>query len=181
MCVRREPRIGIVPLQFGGGQEGGVRSGTLPTHQIAGMGASYRIARERMRDDVPRITALRQELWTRLRKLPGVSLNGDAERRVCGILSIAIDGVEGESLLYALPELAVSSGSACSTIHAEPSYVLRALGRSDRLAQSTLRLSLGRFTTPAEIELAAQRIESAVARLRACAPRSRSPAHAGSA
>jgi cysteine desulfurase len=170
LCIRREPRLGLVPLQFGGGQEKGLRSGTLATHQIVGMGAAFRLAGSLMSDDMARITALRRRLWEQLSALPGVQLNGDAERRVAGILSISIDGVEGESLLCALPDLAVSSGSACATSHAEPSYVLRALGRSDRLAQSSLRLSLGRFTTQHEVDFAARRIDEAVGRLRECVP-----------
>jgi cysteine desulfurase len=171
LCIRREPRIGLVPLQFGGGQERGVRSGTLATHQIAGMGAAYRIARAEMVDDAPRIGALRERLWQRLRDLPGVMLNGDPVRRVAGILSVSIDGVEGEALLLALCDLALSSGSACASTHAQPSYVLRALGRSDRLAQSSLRLSLGRFTTGEDVEYAATRIREEVVRLRECRPR----------
>jgi len=167
LCIRREPRLGLVPLQFGGGQERGLRSGTLPTHQIAGMGAAYRIAADEMASDAERIRGLRELLWNSLSALPGVELNGDPERRVAGILNVSIDGVEGESLLCALPDLAVSSGSACASMTAEPSYVLRALGRSDRLAQSSLRLSLGRFSTRAEIETAAARIRAEVLRLRA--------------
>lgn len=147
LCVRREPRLGLVPLQFGGGQERGLRSGTLPTHQLIGMGVAYSIAADEMADDGVRITKLRNSLWDSLRAIGDIELNGDPERRVPGILSVSIDGVEGESLLAALPDLAVASGSACATTNAEPSYVLRALGRSDRLAQSSLRLSLGRFTT----------------------------------
>jgi cysteine desulfurase len=170
LCVRREPRLGLVPLLYGGGQERGLRSGTLPTHQIVGMGTAYRIATESMAEEPPRIAALRERLWDGLRDLPGTELNGDAERRVCGILSVTFDGVEGESLLYALADLAVASGSACATMSAEPSYVLRALGRSDRLAQSSLRLSLGRFSTREEVEYAARRIREEVTRLRAVAP-----------
>ncbi len=170
LCVRREPRLGLVPLQFGGGQERGIRSGTLPTHQIVGLGACFRLAREGMADDRARITALREVLCQALLELPGVELNGDPLRRVAGILNVSIDGVEGESLLYALRDLAVSSGSACASTHAEPSYVLRALGRSDRLAQSSLRLSLGRFTTRQEVDYAARRIRDEVARLRAGTP-----------
>ena len=166
LCVRREPRIGLVPLQFGGGQEHGLRSGTLPTHQVVGMGAACRIARVEMVDDAPRIAALRERLWNALRDLPGVLLNGDPVRRVAGILNVSIDGVEGESLLLALSDLAVSSGSACASTHAQPSYVLRALGRSDRLAQSSLRLSLGRFTTDQDVDLASARIREEVLRLR---------------
>ena len=170
LCVRREPRLGLVPLLHGGGQERGLRSGTLPTHQVVGMGCAYRIAAAEMADDGARIGALRERLWAGLSVLPGVLLNGHPTRRAPGILSVTVDGVEGESLLYALPGLAVASGSACATTSAEPSYVLRALGRSDRLAQSTLRLSLGRFTTPSEIESAIEAIVRAVTRLRAAAP-----------
>jgi cysteine desulfurase len=170
LCIRREPRLGLVPLVFGGGQERGLRSGTLPTHQIVGMGAAFRIAAAEMATDAPRIAGLRDTLWQALRALPGVELNGDPVRRVAGILSVSIDGVEGESLLCALADLAVSSGSACATTHAEPSYVLRSLGRSDRLAQSSLRLSLGRFSTRTDVETAAARIRDEVLRLRAVSP-----------
>ena len=171
LCVRREPRLGLVPLLYGGGQERALRSGTLPTHQIVGMGTAYRIAGAEMAADVARIADLRDMLWRSLAELPGVELNGHCERRVAGILSVAFDGVEGESLLFALADLAVASGSACATTNAEPSYVLRALGRSDRFAQSSLRLSLGRFTTREEIEFAAGRIREEVTRLRRTAPR----------
>jgi cysteine desulfurase len=171
LCVRREPRLGLVPLQFGGGQERGLRSGTLPTHQIVGMGEACRIAAERMAVDVPRIEALRERLWRGLAALPGVELNGDPVRRVAGILNVTVDGVEGETLLLALADLALSSGSACASLSAEPSYVLRALGRSDRLAQSSLRLSLGRYTTEREVDFAAARIVEEVMRLRAGAGR----------
>ena len=173
LCVRREPRLGLVPLLHGGGQERGLRSGTLPTHQIVGMGAAYRIAAAEMREEGARIAGLRDRLWRGLAAVPGVLLNGHATRRAPGILSVAVDGVEGESLLYDLPQLAVASGSACATTSGEPSYVLRALGRSDRLAQSSLRLSLGRFTTAAEVDLAVQAIDAAVSRLRAVAPEPR--------
>ncbi|HSW33369.1 MAG TPA: aminotransferase class V-fold PLP-dependent enzyme [Steroidobacteraceae bacterium] len=171
LCVRLEPRIGLVPLLHGGGQERGLRSGTLPTHQIVGMGVAYRIAALEMAADSARITRLRDRLWQGLAGLPGVALNGHVAQRAPGILSITIDGVEGESLLFELPGLAVASGSACATASAEPSYVLRALGRSDRLAQSSLRLSLGRYTTAEEIELAIAAIQGAIRRLRAVAPR----------
>ena len=173
LCVRREPRLGLVPLSYGGGQERGLRSGTLPTHQVVGMGAAYRIAAAEMGEEGARITGLRDRLWRGLAAVPGITLNGHATRRAPGILSVTVDGVEGESLLYALPQLAVASGSACATVSGEPSYVLRALGRSDRLAQSSLRLSLGRFTTAAEIDLAVQAIGAAVSRLRAVAPEPR--------
>jgi len=175
LCVRREPRLGLVPLLYGGGQERGLRSGTLPTHQVVGMGAAYRIAAEAMPSEPQRIAALREALWQGLCDLPGAQLNGHPERRVCGILSVSFDGVEGESLLFALGDLAVASGSACATTSAEPSYVLRALGRSDRLAQSTLRLSLGRFSTREEVDFAAGRIREEVLRLQAIAPRRGAP------
>jgi cysteine desulfurase len=170
LCVRREPRLGLVPLLHGGGQERGLRSGTLPTHQIAGMRAAFRIAAAEMAADGARITSLRERLWQGLAAIGGVSLNGHPTRRVPGILSVTVDGVDGESLLYEMPQLAVTSGSACATTSGEPSYVLRALGRSDRLAQSSLRLSLGRFSTAAEVDFAVQVITSAVARLRSIAP-----------
>jgi cysteine desulfurase len=170
LCVRREPRLGLVPLLHGGGQERGLRPGTLATHQVVGMGAACRIAVEEGDDERARITALRERLWQGLATLPGVTLNGHPTQRAPGILSVTVDGVEGESLLYSLPGFAVASGSACATTSAEPSYVLRALGRSDRLAQSSLRLSLGRYTTTGEIEQAVQAIRAAVERLRAVAP-----------
>ena len=170
LCVRREPRLGLVPLLRGGGQERGLRPGTLATHQVVGMGVACRIAAEVREEENARITSLRERLWQGLSGLPGVTLNGHPTQRAPGILSVTIDGVEGESLLYALPGLAVASGSACATTSAEPSYVLRALGRSDRLAQSSLRLSLGRYTTGTDVELAVRSIRRAVERLRAVAP-----------
>jgi cysteine desulfurase len=171
LCVRREPRIGLVPLQFGGGQEQGLRSGTLPTHQIVGMGVAYRLAGLDMAADAARVTALRQRLWEQLATLSDVHLNGHPTRRVPGILNVTFEGVEGESLLFGLQDVAVSSGSACATTNGEPSYVLRALGRSDQQAQSSLRLSLGRFTTEADVDFAAERVQAEVRRLRAIAPR----------
>lgn len=170
LVLRREPRLGLVPIQFGGGQERGLRSGTLPTHQIAGMGRAFAIAAQEMHADAARISSLREMLWNALATIPGVELNGHPLLRAPGILSVTVDGVEGESLLYALADLAIASGSACASAHVEPSYVLRALGRSDRLAQSTLRLSLGRFTTRQEVEFAAARIAAEVPRLRSIAP-----------
>lgn len=170
LCVRREPRLGLVPLIYGGGQERGLRSGTLPTHQIAGFGAACRIATAAMTEEGARITRLRERLWSALKTLPGICLNGSEHRRAPGILNVSIEGVEGESLLLALSDLAVSSGSACATLRGEPSYVLRALGRSEQLAQGSLRISLGRFTTPADVERAGERIRAEVDRLRAIAP-----------
>jgi cysteine desulfurase len=170
LCVRREPRLGLVPLLHGGGQERGLRPGTVATHQVVGMGVACRIATEEGSEECNRVASLRERLWRGLALLPGVMLNGHPTQRAPGILNVTIDGVEGESLLYALPGLAVASGSACATTSAEPSYVLRSLGRSDRLAQSSLRLSLGRYTTAGDIEQAAQAIRAAVERLRAVAP-----------
>ncbi len=170
LCVRREPRLGLVPLLFGGGQERGLRSGTLPTHQVAGMGEAYAIAAACMEAESRRIGGLRERLWRAIEAVGGVLLNGHPTQRAPGILSVTVDGCEGECLLHALADLAVSSGSACATTSAEPSYVLRALGRSDRLAQSTLRLSLGRFTTDGEVDYAARRVVEEIGRLRAIAP-----------
>jgi cysteine desulfurase len=170
LYVRREPRVGLLPLLFGGGQERSLRPGTVATHQVVGLGEACRIAVAELSEDAARVTALRERLWSGLSGLPGVTLNGDATRRAPGILNVTIDGVEGESLLFALPGLAVASGSACASTNAEPSYVLRALGRSDRLAQSSLRLSLGRFTTDDDIDLALRDILATVERLRAIAP-----------
>jgi cysteine desulfurase len=172
LCMRRDPRLGLVPLLRGGGQERGLRPGTLATHQVVGMGVACRIAGEVREEESARVTLLRERLWQGLSSLPGVVLNGHPAQRSPGILSVTVDGVEGESLLYELPELAIASGSACATTSAEPSYVLRAIGRSDRLAQSSLRLSLGRYTTAADVEQAVRSICAAVERLRAVAPRS---------
>ena len=118
LCMRREPRLGLVPLQFGGGQERGLRSGTLPTHQIVGMGVACRIAREQMAADMARIAGLRAQLWQALSDLPGILLNGDPARRVAGILNVTVDDIEGETLLFALADLALSSGSACASLSA---------------------------------------------------------------
>jgi cysteine desulfurase len=170
LCVRREPRIGLVPLQFGGGQERGLRSGTLPTHQLVGMGAAFRIAGLEMTADGDRIARLRERLWHALSKLPRVELNGHPTQRAPGILNVTIGGVEGESLLFGLDDIALSSGSACATTSGEPSYVLRALGRSDPAIQASLRLSLGRGTTPEDVDYAADVLVQAVARLRAALP-----------
>jgi cysteine desulfurase len=170
LCVRREPRLGLVPLLHGGGQERGLRSGTIATHQVVGMGAAFRIAAASMAEESARIAGLRDRLWEGLRRLPGTLLNGHPMRRAPGILSVSFDGVDGESLLYELRGFAVSSGSACATTNAEPSYVLRALGRSDRLAQGSLRLSLGRYSTVGDVDAAVAAVGAAIARLRAVAP-----------
>ncbi|MFQ5633909.1 MAG: cysteine desulfurase family protein [Gammaproteobacteria bacterium] len=166
-------RIGRVePLFYGGGQERGLRPGTVPTHQVVGMGRALALAAARRNSDVERIAALRDRLWSGIGALPGVLLNGDPERRVCHILSVCVTGVEGESLHCALRDLAVSAGSACATDTTEPSATLRALGRSGELARSTLRFSIGRSTTAAEIDFAVTTFRDAVERLRRLAPAS---------
>ena len=144
----------LEPILHGGGHEGGLRSGTLPTHQIAGMGEAFRIAKEQFDQDHERLLAMRRRFWDSISAIGGVHINGDPERRVAGILNVSFDDVEGESLLLCLRKLAVSSGSACTSAAAEPSYVLRALGRDDQLAQASIRFSIGRFTTDEEIDFA---------------------------
>ncbi|HEX7013736.1 MAG TPA: IscS subfamily cysteine desulfurase [Steroidobacteraceae bacterium] len=171
LYVRRKPPLPLRPLLFGGGQEFGLRSGTLATHQAVGMGAAFEIAAREREEDVERIRKLRDRLWEGISELGNVELNGDPERRVANVLNVSFHGVEGESLQFALRDLAVSAGSACSSGSDEASYVLRALGRSEQLAQSSLRFSLGRFTTAEEIEKAIQSVKREVTRLRALAPR----------
>jgi cysteine desulfurase len=160
----------VAPLMFGGGQERGLRPGTLATHQVAGMGEAFRLGAQRLPEEAAHARALRDRLWNGLRQLPGVLLNGHAEQRSAHILNVSIAGVEGESLLYALGELCVASGSACTSLSNEPSHVLRALGRSAALAQSSLRFSFGRPSTAAEIDFALGRVLQAVAQLRALSP-----------
>jgi cysteine desulfurase len=147
-----------------------MRSGTLPTHQIVGMGAAYRIARDTMHEDNARIHGLRTRLWDALRDLDAVRVNGDLEQRVPHNLNLSFEFVEGESLLMGIKGVAVSSGSACTSASLEPSYVLRALGLSDEVAHSSIRFSIGRFTTAAEIDAAAQQVRGAVQRLRELSP-----------
>ena len=166
LYVRRKPPLGLKPLIYGGGQESGIRSGTLATHQIVGMGLAFEIAERERQQDVERIGALRDKLWAGISSIGDVELNGHPHERVAGLLNISFRGVEGESLQFALRELAVSAGSACSSASEEASYVLRALGRSDQLAQSSLRFSLGRYTTPEQIETAIAAVKREVTRLR---------------
>ena len=166
----RQPPVGIRPLVYGGGQEFGLRSGTLATHQIVGMGVAFELARNEREADVSRLTQLRDRLWQGIAELQDVELNGHPERRVAGLLNVSFHGIEGESLQFALRELAVSAGAACSSGSEESSYVLRALGRSDQLAQSSLRFSLGRFTADAEIDTAIAAVRREVTRLRAISP-----------
>jgi cysteine desulfurase len=170
LYVRRKPPLGLKPLFYGGGQETGLRSGTLPTHQIVGMGEALEIAEREREADVARIGVLRDRLWQGLSALGGVELNGHPTERVAGVLNVCFHDVEGESLRFALRDLAVSSGSACSSGSDEASYVLRALGRSDQLAQSSIRFSLGRFTTADDVDRAIASVSREVTRLRAISP-----------
>lgn len=157
----------VDPILFGGSQQRGLRPGTLPTHQIVGMGTALALAHKEMLHEVPRIDALRKRLWSNIEHLPGVVLNGDTERSLCSILNVSVAAVEGESLRYALRSLAVASGSACNSAIDEPSYVLRSLGRSDQLAEASIRFSLGRFTTTDEVDAAGKVFCEAVEYLQA--------------
>jgi cysteine desulfurase len=170
LYVHDRQRMRLEPLIHGGGHEWGMRSGTLATHQIVGMGEAFRLAAAEMDAEAERLTHLRERLWRGLTRLGGVMLNGHVTRRVPGILNVSFTGVEGESLLYALREIAVSSGSACTSASNEASYVLRALGRTDQLAQSSIRFSLGRFSTEDEVDRAVRIVSEQVARLRALGP-----------
>lgn len=167
LYVRRRPRVRLEAQMHGGGHERGFRSGTLPAHQIVGMGEAYRLAREEMAEEVPRIRALRDRLLAALLELPGIHVNGDLERRVPHNLNVSVEGIEGDALLLFLgEELAVSAGSACTSASLEPSYVLRALGRTPELARSALRLTLGRFTTAEEIDTAIRLLRERILALR---------------
>jgi cysteine desulfurase len=171
LFVRKRPRARLAPQLHGGGHEQGMRSGTLATHQCAGMGAAFALAAAEMAGEQVRLRALRDRLWQRLSaSLPRIHLNGAGAHRVSHILNVSFEGVEGESLRAMLGEVAVSSGSACSSATKEPSYVLRALGRDDELAGSSLRFSLGRNTTDAEIEQVADKVVQAVQWLRELSP-----------
>src|SRR5690606_9927639 len=152
------------------GHEKGLRSGTLPTHQIVGMGEAYRLARLEMYAESARLNTLRERLWAGLSELGAVWVNGDLHRRVPHNLNVSFGGVEGEALLAGLHGIAVSSGSACTSASQEPSYVLRALGRSDELSQSSIRFSLGRYTTESDIDMAIEQVRRVVSRLRALSP-----------
>ncbi len=183
LYVRTGVRPWLRPLAFGGGQEHGLRPGTLPTHQIVGFGAACARAQVALASEgeAERILNLREALWARLRTLEGTLLNGAGAARVPGILNVSFEGVEGESLLQGLSELALSTGSACNSASAEPSYVLRALGRDRELAQSSLRFSFGRFTGEAEIEAAAAAVRRELERLRALSPAACRPGGTGGA
>ncbi|UOV19224.1 IscS subfamily cysteine desulfurase [Pantoea agglomerans] len=167
LYVRRKPRVQIAAQIHGGGHERGMRSGTLPVHQIVGMGEAYRIAAEERETEMARLQTLRDRLWQGISTLPDVTLNGDLQQSAPNILNLSFADVEGESLIMALKDLALSSGSACTSASLEPSYVLRALGLSEELAHSSLRFSLGRFTTEEEIDYAIALVQKSVTRLRA--------------
>lgn len=170
LYVRRKPRIRLEAQTHGGGHERGMRSGTLPTHQIVGMGEAFRIAKLEMAEESERLLALRNKFLKLIEPIEEVYINGDLEQRVAGNLNVSFNFVEGESLIMDLKDLAVSSGSACTSASLEPSYVLRALGRNDELAHSSIRFSFGRFTTEEEIEYAAKIIVKAIKRLREMSP-----------
>ncbi len=170
LYVRRKPRVRLEALIHGGGHERGLRSGTLPTHQIVGMGEAFRIAKDEMPSDNERIRGLRDRLLEGLSGIPEVYVNGDMHRRVPHNLNISFNFVEGESLIMAIKEVAVSSGSACTSASLEPSYVLRALGRSDELAHSSIRFTVGRFTTREEIDYTIDLLQRKVGRLRDMSP-----------
>jgi cysteine desulfurase len=170
LYVQRKPRVRLEAQMHGGGHERGLRSGTLPTHQIVGMGEAFRLAREEMATENARILALRNRLFDGLKGMEEVYVNGDLEHRIAGNLNISFNFVEGESLMMALKDMAVSSGSACTSASLEPSYVLRALGRPDELAHSSLRFTLGRFTTEEEIDHVLSQVRGQVERLRELSP-----------
>ncbi|ALG67583.1 IscS subfamily cysteine desulfurase [Beggiatoa leptomitoformis] len=170
LYVRRKPRVRLEPQMHGGGHERGMRSGTLATHQIVGMGEAFRLAKLEMADECKHLQYLRDKLWNGIKDMEEVYINGDLQHRIPGNLNVSFNYVEGESLIMALKDLAVSSGSACTSASLEPSYVLRALGRDDELAHSSIRFTLGRFTTEEDIDYAIPLIRDKIAKLRALSP-----------
>lgn len=168
--VRRKPRVRIEAQMHGGGHERGMRSGTLPTHQIVGMGEAFAIAKETMEEENKRIAKLQQRFWNKVKDIEEVYLNGSLNQRVPHNLNVSFNYVEGESLMMALKDIAVSSGSACTSASLEPSYVLRALGRNDELAHSSIRFSFGRFTSEEQVDKAAEDMKNAVEKLRELSP-----------
>ena len=170
LYVRRKPRVRLEAQMHGGGHERGLRSGTLPTHQIVGMGEAFRIAKEEMHSELERVKALRDRLARGLLEIEEVYINGDMEHRVPHNLNVSFNYVEGESLIMAIKDIAVSSGSACTSASLEPSYVLRALGRSDELAHSSIRFTIGRFTTEEDIDFAVNLLKAKVGKLRELSP-----------
>ncbi len=170
LYVRRKPRVRLEAQMHGGGHERGFRSGTLPTHQIVGMGEAFRIAKEEMIAENARIRQLRDRLWQGLSNMEEVYLNGDIEQRVPHNLNVSFNFVEGESLIMAVKDIAVSSGSACTSASLEPSYVLRALGRNDELAHSSIRFTIGRFTTEEQVDYTIQLLHEKIGKLRELSP-----------
>jgi cysteine desulfurase len=170
LFIRRKPRVRVEAQIHGGGHERGFRSGTLATHQIVGMGEAFHLAKLEMKEENDRIRQLRDRLWNGLSSMEEVFLNGDLEQRVPHNLNVSFNFVEGESLIMAVKDIAVSSGSACTSASLEPSYVLRALGRSDELAHSSIRFSVGRFTTQADVDFTIQLMRNKVAKLRELSP-----------
>jgi cysteine desulfurase len=170
LYVRRKPRVRIAALIHGGGHERGMRSGTLPTHQIVGMGEAFRLAKLEMADESVRVGALRDRLLAGLREIPAIEVNGSLEQRVPHNLNVSFNYVEGESLMMGIKDVAVSSGSACTSASLEPSYVLLALGRSDELAHSSIRFTLGRFSTGQEIDFVVDLLKKRVGKLRELSP-----------
>ena len=170
LYVRRRPRVRLEAQMHGGGHERGMRSGTLPTHQIVGLGEAFRIAREEMAAENERIRALRDKLLRGLSEIEAVYVNGDMQQRVAHNLNMSFDFVDGDALIPALEDIAVSSGSACTSASIEPSYVLRALGRSNELAHSSIRFTVGRFTTEQEIDFTINLLKNKIAKLRAQSP-----------
>ena len=170
LYVRRKPRVRLEAQMHGGGHERGMRSGTLPTHQLVGMGEACGIAKEEMEEEQVRLLKLRKRLWNGLKDLEEVYVSGDMDQRLPGLINMSFNYVEGESLIMSLPDLAISSGSACTSASLEPSYVLRALGLNDELAHSSLRFSVGRFTDEADVDQAIESVRKAVEKLRDLSP-----------
>lgn len=170
LYVRRKPRVRLEAQIHGGGHERGMRSGTLPTHQIVGMGEAFRIAGEEMHTENERMQALRDRLWNGISDMEEIYLNGDLEQRIPGNLNVSFNFVEGESLIMSMKDIAVSSGSACTSASLEPSYVLRAIGRNDELAHSSIRFTIGRYTTEEEVDFTIQQTRAAVEKLRELSP-----------
>ncbi|MBX2886577.1 MAG: IscS subfamily cysteine desulfurase [Granulosicoccus sp.] len=170
LYVRRKPRVRLEAQIHGGGHERGMRSGTLATHQIVGMGEAFRIAQEEMDAENERLMVLRDRLWNGLSDMEEIYLNGDLEQRIPGNLNVSFNFVEGESLIMSMKDIAVSSGSACTSASLEPSYVLRAIGRNDELAHSSIRFTIGRYTTEEEVDFTIQQTRAAVEKLRDLSP-----------
>ena len=170
LFVRRRPRIRLQPLFHGGGQERGIRAGTLPTHQIVGMGEAFKLSQTEMQSDLPKISSYRDILWNGLSEMEEIYVNGSIDNGYPGIFNLSFNYVEGESLIMALKNIAVSSGSACTSASLEPSYVLRALGRPDELAHSSIRFSFGRFTKEEEVKSTVKLVQESVAQLREISP-----------